>query len=282
MVFEPKTVFFATANPIDYTHAGKIIEPLYDRLKSHIHTHYPKTIEDEMAIILQEAKIPFCLVPHFVLKTLARIVHKSRNHPEVNQAKGVSVRFGIHGLEILVGESERARAIPHNTVAVLRHSDMYYLSQIAKFELSEMDDTLENRQKVFLQVLEESIRETCLEYVQGVDAETLGAIKAEFAGKTFQVSPQTIWRNGATSYENQLTSFSKLAHLVISKVEQIHAEQQSLESALKSYDIDASRVQVKESFDDELKSSITEIMLDGLCHVEPKVLDKKESSYVAS
>ncbi|MGB9003437.1 MAG: hypothetical protein WCC52_06510, partial [Nitrosotalea sp.] len=30
VIFEPKTAFFATANPIDYTHAGKIIEPLYD------------------------------------------------------------------------------------------------------------------------------------------------------------------------------------------------------------------------------------------------------------
>lgn len=78
IIFEPKTVFFATANPIDYTHSGKIIEPLYDRLKSHIHTHYPKTIEHEMQIILQEAKLASCLVPVFILKTLARLVHKAR------------------------------------------------------------------------------------------------------------------------------------------------------------------------------------------------------------
>ena len=48
VIFEPRTTFIATANPIDYTHSGKIIEPLYDRLKSHIHTHYPTSIEDEM------------------------------------------------------------------------------------------------------------------------------------------------------------------------------------------------------------------------------------------
>ena len=53
VVFEPRTVFFATANPVDYTHSGKVIEPLYDRLKSHIHTHYPGTVEDEMMIIMQ-------------------------------------------------------------------------------------------------------------------------------------------------------------------------------------------------------------------------------------
>jgi len=57
VIFEPKTSLFATANPIDYTHSGKVIEPLYDRLKSHIHTHYPKSIENEMLIILQEANI---------------------------------------------------------------------------------------------------------------------------------------------------------------------------------------------------------------------------------
>jgi len=68
IIFEPKTAFFATANPIDYTHSGKVIEPLFDRLKSHIHTHYPKTIEDEMMIILQEANLQKSLVPSFILK----------------------------------------------------------------------------------------------------------------------------------------------------------------------------------------------------------------------
>src|SRR3989304_4593997 len=78
VIFEPKTSFFATANPIDYTHSGKVIEPLYDRLKSHIHTHYPKSIENEMLIILQEANISKSFIIFPILKTLSTIIQKAR------------------------------------------------------------------------------------------------------------------------------------------------------------------------------------------------------------
>ncbi len=162
VIFEPKTVFFATANPIDYTHSGKVIEPLYDRLKSHIHTHYPKSLDVEMLIILQESKITKSLLITPILKTLARIVHKARQSHEINQEKGVSVRLGIHGLELLVGESERTRALSHKILPTPRFSDMHCLYQVAKFELVERDDTIENRQKIFRELIEESIQETCL------------------------------------------------------------------------------------------------------------------------
>ncbi len=282
VVFEPKTAFFATANPIDYTHSGKIIEPLYDRLKSHIHTHYPKTIEDETLIILQEAKIVNCFVPAFVLKTLARLVHKARISSEINQAKGVSVRFGIHGLELLVGESERARAISHKTIAVPRHSDMHCLSQIAKFELSEIDDTIENRQKIFSQLLEDAVKETSLEYLQGVTPETLESIKQEFSGKTFQVSQKMVWQNGQASYKNQLQGFADLAGLVDSKLVQAKEEQANLEQKLASEKIASKNIQPSDRASDELRSAFLEIILDGLYHVTPKIIDKKEAGYVAA
>jgi magnesium chelatase subunit I len=44
----------ASANPEDYTSRGRIITPLKDRLGSQIRTHYPRTIEDEIAIMRQE------------------------------------------------------------------------------------------------------------------------------------------------------------------------------------------------------------------------------------
>lgn len=282
VTFEPKTVFFATANPIDYTHSGKIIEPLYDRLKSHIHTHYPKTIEDEMMIILQEARTADCFVPVFVLRTLARLVQKARANPDINQAKGVSVRFGIHGLELLVGESERTRAIPYNAGAVPRHSDMYCLSQIAKFELAEMDDTLENRHKIFRQLLDESIRETCLEYVLGVDSSTLDSIRQEFSGKTFEVSQRMVWKNGQASYENQIAGFAGLEGLVRAKLDQAKREQQELEEKLEENSIASKNTHIEDSMINEAKSAVLEMVLDGLCFVNPKVIDKKESAYVAA
>jgi magnesium chelatase subunit I len=277
VMFEPKTVFFATANPIDYTHSGKVIEPLYDRLKSHIHTHYPRTIQDEMFIILQEAKTPKCVIPVFVLKTLARLVQKARSHPEINQVKGVSVRFGIHGLELLVGESERVRAIPNQIMAVPRHSDMYCLSQIAKFELSEIDDTAENRSRIFEELLVDSIKETSLEYLHGVDPNILELIKQEFTQRTFQVSQKINWNDGQSSYKNQMQHFATLNNLLDSKLEQIKEEQKNLEQRLSTAHIANKNITLDNS--DEIKSTVLEVILDGLCFTTPKIIDKKESGY---
>lgn len=280
VMFEPKTVFFATANPIDYTHSGKVIEPLYDRLKSHIHTHYPRTIEDEMFIILQEAKTSRCVIPVFVLKTLARLVQKARSHPEINQAKGVSVRFGIHGLELLVGESERVRAVPNQTVAIPRHSDMYCLNQIAKFELSELDDTVENRSKVFEDLLVDSIKETSLEYIGGVDPNSLELIRQEFTQRTLQVSQKIIWNDGQASYKNQLQHFGTLSSLVDSKLDQVRDEQKNLEQKLAAVRITSKNIALDDT--DEIKSAILEVILDGLCFTTPKIIDKKESGYAVA
>ena len=47
-------VFVASANPEDYTSRGRIITPLKDRFDIQIRTHYPKTLEHEIAIMEQE------------------------------------------------------------------------------------------------------------------------------------------------------------------------------------------------------------------------------------
>src|SRR4029077_4409200 len=44
----------ASANPEDYTSRGRIITPLKDRLGSQIRTHYPRSLEHEIAIMEQE------------------------------------------------------------------------------------------------------------------------------------------------------------------------------------------------------------------------------------
>ena len=280
VIFEPKTAFFATANPIDYTHSGKVIEPLYDRLKSHIHTHYPKSIENEMLIIMQEANIPKSFIIVSVLKILANILQKARQNHEINQERGVSVRLGIHGLELLVGESERTRAIFHKILPVPRLSDMHCLTQVAKFELVERDDTIENRQKIFHELIDNSIQEVCLEYLSDQNESFLESIKQEFNGKTFQVSQQMIWKNGQTSYENQLKNFQNLKSLIESKLEQIHSEQKSLIDKTTLYKIDSDSLSLKAGMDDELRTVLTEIILEGLCWIKPKILAKKEAGYV--
>lgn len=282
VIFEPKTVFFATANPIDYTHSGKVIEPLYDRLKSHIHTHYPKSLETEMLIILQEAKITKSLIITSILKTLASLAQKARKTHEINQEKGVSVRLGIHGLELLVGESERTRALSHKMLPVPRLSDMHCLIQVSKFELVERDNTIENRQKIFHELIDESIQETCLEYLNDQDAALLESIKQEFQGKTFQVSQKMIWKNGQASYKNQLENFKNLKNLIESKIEQIRSEQKSFLQKATLNQISSDSLLLDDGHEDELHSVLTEIILEGLRWNKPKILERKEAGYVSA
>lgn len=281
IIFEPKIAFFATANPIDYTHSAKVIEPLYDRLKSHIHTHYPKTIESEMMIILQEANISKSLISSPLLKTLAKVVQKTRDSTQINQEKGVSARLGIHGLELLVGEAERTRALSKKILSVPRISDMHCLDQIIKFELSELDDTVKNREKVFDEFLKESIKETCLEYLEGVENELLESIKYEFQEKTFQVSQNLIWKNGQTSYSNQLENFSNLKNLIESKLDIIQSSQNTLKKQVDHFKINSKNVELTDLQENELRSTLLEIILEGLCWTNPKILDKNEVGYVS-
>ena len=278
VIFKPKISFFATANPIDYTHSGKVIEPLYDRLKSHIHTHYPTTIDNEMMIILQEAKIPKSFVSSIILKTLARIVQNSRQNTQINQERGVSVRLGVHGLELIVGEAERIRALSHNILPSPRISDLQCLEQVAKFELSEIDDTIENRQKVFSELISESIKETCLEFLGTPEPTILESIKTEFGEKTFPVSQQMVWKNGTASYENQVNGFPSLKNLIESKLEALESEQANLGKQTADLNIDTSITSDDETTG-EIKSILTEIILEALCWTSPKILDKKEAGY---
>lgn len=283
VVFEPRTAFFATANPVDYTHSGKIIEPLYDRLKSHIHTHYPKSVEEEMLIIIQEAKISKSFVPVFILKTLARIIQIARASQEINQDKGVSVRMGIHCLELLVGEAERTRALSHKMLAIPRPSDLFCIGQATKFELAEMDDTITNREKILQEFIVQSVKETSLDYTKEMDKELLEKIKQEFTGKTFQVSQKFVDKNNMQlSYENQLQSFETLQKLIDPIYDKVSIEQQEFEKKTLTYNIKSEFLAISEKAQNELRAAIIEIILEGLCWVEPKILNKKEIGYVAA
>jgi magnesium chelatase subunit I len=283
VVFEPKTVFFATANPIDYTHSGKIIEPLYDRLKSHIHTHYPKSLKDEMLIITQEARIQKAFIPIFMLKILARIVQAARMSNEINQDKGVSVRMGIHSIELLVGEAERTRSISHDLLAIPRPSDIFCINQSVKFELAELDDTNENREKTLKNLITNSLRDTSLEYIKDIDPNVFEMIRKEFAGKTFQVSQGILGSNSMqTSYDNQLKNFSSLSTMINAVLQKVESEQEEFVKDGQKYEIGQDSIVISQGTHNELKAAITELVVEGLCWVEPKVLEKRESTYVAA
>ena len=127
--FKPDVKIIATANPMDYTHSGKIIEPLADRLKSHIETHYPTTVQDETLILLQEMDMlnrnpQSTFLPIFILETITKIFQKIRNHPDINSDRGVSVRSTIHSLEAVIGEVESRRSLLYNVITIPRYSDL--------------------------------------------------------------------------------------------------------------------------------------------------------------
>ncbi len=283
VIFEPKTVFFATANPIDYTHSGKIIEPLYDRLKSHIHTHYPKSLKDEMLIITQEARIQKAFIPIFMLKILARVIQTARTSNEINQDKGVSVRMGVHSAELLVGESERTRSISHELIAVPRPSDVFCINQSIKFELAELDDTKENREKILKSLIDNSLRDTSLEYVKDIGTDVFESIKKEFTGKTFQVSQSILGSNSMqTTYDNQLKNFASLSNIINTASKRILSEQEEFVKDAQKYEISQDSINPSQQVQSELKAAITELVLEGLCWIEPKILEKRESTYVAA
>ena len=274
VTFEPGAVLFATANPVDYTHSGKVIEPLYDRLKSHVHTHYPGSADDETRIIMQEARTAGVGIPAAILLMLARLLRRMRGSPRINQERGVSVRLGIHGLEILAGEALRCRSRIGGERPAIRPSDLYCLEQVAKFELTDIDDGVSHRRALFSGLLEESVSESCLEVLADVPRERLDAIRSEFAGRTFPVSQGMAW-SGAASYESHLSSFDSLRGLVDSRRDDFMLAQREAAA------LPGAPAGLKFGPGDEgsLMPVLLEIILEGLCWTDPKILERRDAGY---
>ena len=90
----------ASANPEDYTNRGRIITPLKDRFGAEIRTHYPLELDDEIAVIRQEADL-VAEVPDHLVEILARFTRNLRESSAVDQRSGVSARFAIAGAETI-------------------------------------------------------------------------------------------------------------------------------------------------------------------------------------
>ena len=145
-----------------------------------------------------------------------------------------------------------------------------------------MDDTITNREKILYDLIVNSLKETSLEYVKELVTTLVDKIKLEFTGKTFQVSQQIVGKNSMqTSYENQLQSFGTIKNLVDTVCEKAIAEQEEFEKKMQKYNIQSESMIVSDKAKNELRAAVTEIILEGLCWVEPKILDKKEAGYVA-
>src|SRR5688572_28415304 len=113
----------ASANPEDYTNRGRIITPLKDRFGAEIRTHYPTELEDEIAVIRQEAHL-VADVPDHVVETLARFTRNLRESSSVDQRSGVSARFAIAGAETIAAAALHRATVRGEEAAVARVVDL--------------------------------------------------------------------------------------------------------------------------------------------------------------
>ena len=306
--FKPDVKIIATANPIDYTHSGKIIEPLADRLRSHIETHYPRTLDDEMLILIQEIDMLSrrnTFLPVFILKTIVKIFQSLRTNPEINNERGVSVRSTIHSLEIIIGEVEVTRSIINNAITIPRFSDIYCIFQSSKFELDDIEDTTENKLKFLNNTIVEIIKEISKEYfAKFVNAEDLLAIKNEFKGKTFTVS-QNQYQNHQHQntalesnsmdpvisnnllYVEQLKQFPFTKKIVKKVIEKIKEEQTEYIKKAQKHNIFTNLEYLGhnngtiDEFDkqEEAIATVIELFLEYLRLSNPPTLERKENRF---
>lgn len=142
----------ASANPEDYTNRGRIITPLKDRFGAQVRTHYPTTIENELAIMEMERR-QFGgdeienHTPQFMKEIIAEVTHLGRKSPDINQRSGVSVRISIGNYETIISNALRRAVMLSEKIAVPRISDLPYIqaSTGAKIELEGFEEAREGK-----------------------------------------------------------------------------------------------------------------------------------------
>lgn len=95
-----------TANPEDYTSRGQIITPLKDRIGSQVLTHYPKTREQGVAILRQEAHTGGAhgvepVIPDLFDDLIEEAARQARTSEYVDASSGVSARLTVAARELL-------------------------------------------------------------------------------------------------------------------------------------------------------------------------------------
>jgi magnesium chelatase subunit I len=143
----------ASANPEDYTNRGRIITPLKDRYGAQIRTHYPKQIDVEIDIMEAEHS-PLLMsdgyritVPQFMKEIIAETTSMAREHADINQRSGVSVRMSIANYESMIGNALRRTILLREDEVVPRISDLSSIipSSSGKIELETVEEGKEGQ-----------------------------------------------------------------------------------------------------------------------------------------
>jgi magnesium chelatase subunit I len=158
----------ASANPEDYTNRGRIITPLKDRFGAEIRTHYPVELDDEVAVIRQEAHL-VADVPAHLLEILARFTRHLRESSSVDQRSGVSARFAIAGAETIAAAALHRATSQGEPEAVARVVDLETAVDVlgGKVEFESGEEGRE--QEVLEHLLRTATAETVRHHFRGLD-----------------------------------------------------------------------------------------------------------------
>jgi magnesium chelatase subunit I len=171
----------ASANPEDYTNRGRIITPLKDRFGAEVRTHYPLSLDDEVALIDQEADLvwdPLPVVPAHLTEVIARYARAVREAPQVDQRSGVSARFAIAAVETIAAAAVR-RGARTGESPVARVCDLPSVVPASRGKV-EFEDTEEGREaEVLAHLLRRAVAQTFRKHLAGFD---LSGLQAKFDG----------------------------------------------------------------------------------------------------
>jgi magnesium chelatase subunit I len=176
----------ASANPEDYTNRGRIITPLKDRFGAEIRTHYPIGLDEELALIRQEAALTELRaeVPEHLIEVIARFTRLVRESTAVDARSGVSARFAIAGAETVAAGALRRAALTGEEHPVARVCDLPAvvptLMGKVEFEVSEEG----REQEVLEHLMRRAIAET---YRRRLGAADLSGLLDKFdSGETVE------------------------------------------------------------------------------------------------
>jgi magnesium chelatase subunit I len=171
--FDLDLILLFTANPEEYTRAGKIITQLKDRIGAEIRTHYPLTRDLGIKIIHQEARVPKdselkLTVPDFMTEIIEQITIEARKSPYVNQKSGVSARLSIANYETMIANARRRAVILGEKEAAPRMSDLNYLytSSAGKIELDPFREETVTEFQVFGKIIDKAVAQVFKEQME--------------------------------------------------------------------------------------------------------------------
>ncbi len=168
-------LFVFTANPEDYTNRGSIVTPLKDRIESQILTHYPKSLENALAITEQEADVEKeqkekVSISDLVKRLIEQVAFEARASEFVDKKSGVSARLTISAFENAVSSAERRSIVNSEKQTQVWISDLVGIipSITGKIELV-YEGEQEGPYQVAMNLLDRSIRTQFIQYFPNPD-----------------------------------------------------------------------------------------------------------------